>query len=113
MKASKTLGFLYQNLNISSTFLNEEAYKSLVKSSLEYACSAWDPYSEHKIDQPEMVQHRATRFITNRQHIISSIRVSRYLCIHKAGSFIVLFVKSRQTLFPKYIWQAKMYLKNF
>jgi hypothetical protein len=43
-KANKTLGFLPRNLNIGSTFVKEQAYKSLVRPSLEYACSVWDPH---------------------------------------------------------------------
>ena len=49
-KANKTLGFLRRNINISSTTVKEQAYKSLVRPSLEYACSVWDPYTkENKI----------------------------------------------------------------
>ena len=43
-KASKTLDFLRRNLNIGSTSVKEQAYKSLVRPSLEYACSVWDPH---------------------------------------------------------------------
>jgi hypothetical protein len=43
-KANKTLGFLRRNINISLTTVKEQAYKSLVRPSLEYACSVWDPY---------------------------------------------------------------------
>ena len=45
-KANKTLGFLHRNINISSTTVKERAYKSLVRFSLEYACSVWDPYTK-------------------------------------------------------------------
>ena len=41
-KANKTLEFLRRNINISSTKSKEQAYKSLVRPSLEYACSVWD-----------------------------------------------------------------------
>ena len=43
-KANKTPGFLRRNINISSTTVKEQACKSLVRPSLEYACSVWDPY---------------------------------------------------------------------
>ena len=43
-KANKTLGFLHCNLNSGSTSIKEQAYKSLVRPSLEYACSVWDPH---------------------------------------------------------------------
>jgi len=42
-KANKTLGFLRRNLNIGSTSVKEQAYKSLVRPSLEYGFSVWDP----------------------------------------------------------------------
>jgi hypothetical protein len=72
-KASKTLGFLRRNINISSTTVKEQAYKSLVRPSLEYACSVWDLYTKENITQLEQIQHRAARYVTNRYHNTSSI----------------------------------------
>jgi hypothetical protein len=37
------LGFLRRNINISSTKVKEQAYNSIVRPSLKYACSVWDP----------------------------------------------------------------------
>jgi hypothetical protein len=34
--------------NISSTSVKEQAYKTLVRPSLEYSCSAWDSYNKIK-----------------------------------------------------------------
>jgi hypothetical protein len=48
-KASNTLGFLKRNLNITSVSMKEQAYKSLVRPPLEYACSVWDPYLQQDI----------------------------------------------------------------
>ena len=42
-KVNSTLGFLKRNINISNKTIKEKAYKSLVRPSLEYACSVWDP----------------------------------------------------------------------
>ena len=68
------LGFLHQNLYISSTSVKEQAYNYIVRSSLEYACASCDLYNKGKIDQLEMVQkHRAGRFITNRERNTSSV----------------------------------------
>ena len=72
-KANSTLGFLRRNLNISSTSIKEQAYKSLVRPSLEYACSVWDPYLQQDIDNIEKVQRRAARFVTNKYRNISSV----------------------------------------
>ena len=72
-KANKTLGFLRRNINISSTTVKEQACKSLVRPSLEYACSVWDPYTKENITQLEQVQRRAARYVTNRYHNTSSV----------------------------------------
>ena len=42
-KANWILGFLKRNLKIRSTSVKNVAYNSLVRLSLEYACSVWDP----------------------------------------------------------------------
>ena len=39
------------------------AYKALVRPSLEYACVVWAPYTTHDNDLLESVQFRATRWI--------------------------------------------------
>ena len=36
----------------------------LVRPLLEYASAAWDPYTGHNVKDIEMVQRRATRFVT-------------------------------------------------
>jgi hypothetical protein len=72
-KANKTFGFLRRNINISSTKVKEQAYKSLVRPSLEYSCSVWDPYTKEHITQLEQVQRRAARYVTNRCHNTSSV----------------------------------------
>ena len=72
-KANNTLGFLRRNLYISSVKIKEQAYKSLVRPSLEYASSVWDPYEIGDINQLEMVQRRAARFVCNRYRNRSSV----------------------------------------
>jgi len=44
--------------------VKEQAYKSLVGQSLEYTCSALDPYNKGEIYQLEMIQYRVARFLT-------------------------------------------------
>ena len=72
-KANRTLAFLRRNLRISSTSLKTSAYNTLVCPTLEYACVAWDPYTQHNIDKLEMVQRRAARFALNRYNNTSSV----------------------------------------
>ena len=72
-KANKTLGFLRRFINISSIKVKEQAYKSLVRPSLEYACSVWDPYTKEDITQFEQVQRRTARYVTNCYHNTSSV----------------------------------------
>ena len=72
-KVTKTLGFLRRNLNIGSTLVKEQSYKSLVRPSLEYACSIWDPHLKSDINRLEMVQRRAAIYVTNRQCNPSSV----------------------------------------
>jgi hypothetical protein len=45
-KANRTLGFLRRNLNVGSTSVKENAYKTLVRPTLEYASTVWDPYHQ-------------------------------------------------------------------
>ena len=41
----------------------EIAYKTIVRPHLEYASTAWNPYTARNIDKIESVQRRAARFI--------------------------------------------------
>ena len=72
-KANNTMSFLKRNLNIRNANIKEKAYKSLVRPTLEYACTTWDPYLKEDKTRIEMVQRRATRYIVNRYHNTSSV----------------------------------------
>ena len=72
-KANRTLGFLKRNLKINSTALKSTAYKTLIRPSLEYACTVWDPYTQRNIYKLEMVQRRAARFVLGRYNNTSSV----------------------------------------
>ena len=72
-KANNTIGFLRRNLNISSTKTKEAAYYAMVRPSIEYACSIWDPYEKGDISKLEMIQRRSARFVTQRYHNRSSV----------------------------------------
>jgi hypothetical protein len=64
-KANKTIGFLKRNLNINNSKIKETSYKSLVRPTVEYASSVWDPYHQNNKHRLEMVQRRAARYVTN------------------------------------------------
>ena len=55
-KANNTISFLKRNINISNKSIKEKAYVSLVRPTLEYAGSVWDPYQQNDIHRLEMVQ---------------------------------------------------------
>ena len=72
-RASRTLGFLRRNIQTGSRISKERAYQALVRPTLEYACSTWDPYQKNHIHQIEMIQRRAARYVCNRVHNTSSV----------------------------------------
>ena len=72
-KANRTLRFLKRNLKINSTALKSTAYRTLIRPSLEYACTVWDPYTQGNIYKLEMVQRRAARFVLGRYNNTSSV----------------------------------------
>ncbi len=72
-KVTQTLNFVHQNLHVASQNIKEITYNTLVRPSLDYACTVWDPYTQTQIDQVEMVQRWAARFVTKRYHNISRV----------------------------------------
>ena len=67
-KASSILGFLRRNVSKCPQHCRKTAYISLVRSSLEYGSSIWDPHLQKDIDKLEAIQRRAARFITQDYH---------------------------------------------
>ena len=61
-KSSKTLNFISRNFYHCTRETKAKLYPSLVRPSLEYACCAWDPYTQRNISNLEKVQRRAARF---------------------------------------------------
>ena len=64
-KAKKTLYFLQRNLYNCPPEVKTQSYISLVRPTLEYAASCWDPHRQKDIDTLEAVQRKAARFISN------------------------------------------------
>ena len=63
-RASQKLGFLKRNLKGSPADLKRLAYISIVRSSLEYASTVWDPGQVTQKTLLEGVQRRAARWIS-------------------------------------------------
>ena len=72
-KANRTLRFLKRNLKMNSTALKSTAYRTLIRPSLEYGCTVWDPYTQGNIYKLEMVQRRAARFVLDGNNNTSSV----------------------------------------
>ena len=65
-KAQRTLNFLQRNLHRCPQKVHEQAYMALVRPTLEYAATVWDPYRQKEINSLERVQRKAMRFITKK-----------------------------------------------
>ena len=62
-KANSTLGFLRRNLRKCPQKTREQAYRTYVRPTLEYASSVWDTNIKDQITRVERVQRRAARFV--------------------------------------------------
>ena len=62
-KANKKLGFLRRNLKGSPATIRKIAFTSIIRSSLEYGSTIWDPYLVTQRKAIEQVQNRAIRWI--------------------------------------------------
>ena len=72
-KANRTLGFVKRNVNPKNQSVKELAYKTFVRPKVEYASTMWSPYTKKNINQIEMVQRRAARWVTNRYSSYDSV----------------------------------------
>jgi len=66
-RANSTLGFLRRNLQCCPAKLEETAYITLVRSTLEYAASTWDPHLAKKL------QRRSARFVKGDYRTTSNV----------------------------------------
>ena len=63
-KAQKALNLLRRNITQCSQITKERTYKALVRPTIEYASSVWDPFQASHISKLEAVQRKAARFVT-------------------------------------------------
>ena len=72
-KASKVLNFIKRNLSNCLQSTKEAAYLSLVRPTLEYASTVWDPYQAVYITNIEKIQRRAAHWVLNDYSRYSSV----------------------------------------
>ena len=72
-KANNSLAFPRRNLYNCPSHTKAQSYQTLVRPILEYASSAWDPYTQSSINKLEGVQRRAARFVTGDYRTTSSV----------------------------------------
>ena len=72
-KANSILGFIRRILRQCHSSLKETAYKSLIRSILDYSAVVWDPYLKGDIQNIENIQRRAARFVKNDYSKTSSV----------------------------------------
>ena len=78
-RANSTLSFLKRNINISNPKVKENAYTALVRPTMEYACTTWDPYQQNNRHSLEMVQRRAARYVKKKQISLNTSSVTEML----------------------------------
>ena len=72
-KANRMLGLLKRNLSSCSQPVKDVAYKTLVRPTLEYCNTIWDPYQLSNITTIDKVQRRAARFVLKDYSRTSSV----------------------------------------
>lgn len=72
-KANNINAFLRRNISSCPSKIKEQCYVTLVRPIMEYASVIWDPVTQSNINQLEMVQRRAARFVTGDYKTTSSV----------------------------------------
>ena len=72
-KASKSLNMLRRNFYRFPENIKKQAYTAIVRPTMEYASSCWDPYEQGHIDKLESIQNKAARFIKSDYNWTSSV----------------------------------------
>lgn len=78
VKAAKALGFISRILKGARPKVKRTVYLGLVRPILTYGCPAWHPSSLSNIKKLELIQDRASKFITGRPDL--SKRDRRIMC---------------------------------
>lgn len=65
-KSLKKLGYLRRTLSQAPKDTKLLMYKTLIRPTLDYACTVWNPYRKGEINKIEAVQKKAIRFICRR-----------------------------------------------
>jgi hypothetical protein len=64
-KANASLRFIKRNVKTDSIKTKELAYKTYVRTKVEYCSVVWDPWQKQQINEIEMIQRRAARYTLN------------------------------------------------
>ena len=72
-KANRTLRFIKRNVKTKNESIKELAYKTLVRTQVEYATTIWIPYTKQNTQKIEMVQRRAARYVKNNYSTYDSV----------------------------------------
>ena len=72
-KGNQLLGFLRRNLRVENITAKQQAFKMLIRPTLEYASTIWDPHHSTQVKQLEMIQRRAARFVVGDYRYTSSV----------------------------------------
>ena len=70
--ANKTLGFIKRNLGSCTKDTKAAAYTALVRPTIEYCSSVWDPATKELVHELGKIQSRAARFVCNDYQQITS-----------------------------------------
>ena len=67
-KANRTLGFLRRNMKDCTKPVKDLTYKAMIRPTMEYSSTVWDPALQTHIATLEQVQRRAARYVCNDYH---------------------------------------------
>ena len=67
-KANRTLGFLRRNMKDCTKPVKDLTYKAMIRPTMAYSSTVWDPALQAHITALEKVQRRAARCVCNDYH---------------------------------------------